>query len=142
MNFDAADFLKSLFGGTPQAAVSDVSVDGPRVVLIPEVGDGEAGGAAAIPEAVALLVWIEPEEDVILPPCPTCGDSDFWETILGEWRCQHCDAPARERSGRLREDAARLRRRSPRLRRTADIFFGRCLGPVEPSGLQEASSGL
>lgn len=43
-------------------------------------------------------------------PCPTCGGLELWETIKGEWRCQHCDPPTASR--RLLRHAERLQCRS------------------------------
>lgn len=25
--------------------------------------------------------------------CTTCGSLELWQTIKGQWRCQHCDPP-------------------------------------------------
>ena len=44
------------------------------------------------------------------PPCPKCGSLDLWQTVAGNWRCQHCDATAWRRSRSLLERAERLRR--------------------------------
>ncbi len=110
MDFDAASFLKSLFGGAAPAAVPDVTAGDCAGAI--DASDGEADGAAAVPDADGILLqWIEPDGDIALPPCPTCGGSDLWETILGVWKCQHCDAAALERSRSLAAKAARLRHR-------------------------------
>jgi len=66
----------------------------------PDPGSGPAEPAA----------WEDgiPIETVL--PCPRCGSYELWQTLLGEWRCMHCDAAAFRRSQRLRERAARQRR--------------------------------
>jgi TubC N-terminal docking domain len=74
-------------------------------------------GAAVIVRVPDVpLEWIEPDDDVCVPHCPTCGSSELWETLAGTWRCQHCDAAALARSRKLAERAARLRKRSRRSR--------------------------
>ncbi len=77
------------------------------------------GAAVVAAPAEFPLKWIEPDDDVSVPPCPTCGGSELWETISGDWRCQHCDAAALERSRKLAERAARLRKRCQRSRGSA-----------------------
>jgi ribosomal protein L37AE/L43A len=122
MDFDTASFLRSLFSGAALPAVPEVSAVDPQAAPIPaasngpgaiDAGSGEAGGAAAVPQADAMQV-IEPDEDAAPRPCPTCGGSDLWETIAGTWRCQHCDAAALARSRSLADKAARLRERKAR----------------------------
>ena len=101
MGFDTASFLKSLFSGADLA-------DCPQAVPMPTAGGagaidagGEAGKAGLIPDAAdVLLEWIEPDEDVALTAC-----GEVWRFgALGkpprEWRCQHCDAAALNRSRR------------------------------------------
>jgi hypothetical protein len=90
MDFDTASFLQSLFAGNAPAAVPDVPAAGPQ---------------AAAPE----LKWVDPDEDIPFRTCPTCGGIDLWETIAGDWRCQHCDAAALARSRSVAAKAARLR---------------------------------
>jgi hypothetical protein len=151
MEFDTASFLENLFSGTAPAdgpqAVPDVSAVGPQAALVPAAGDaaagigtggGEAGGAAAVPEADGLE-WIEPDEDIPFRTCPKCGGIDLWETIAGTWRCQHCDAAAWQRSRSLREKAARLREYSLRLRLADEARPGQCVGPAAASALPAAS---
>lgn len=43
-------------------------------------------------------------------PCPKCGSFDLWQTIAGNWRCQHCDGAALRRSRALLERAGQLQR--------------------------------
>ena len=62
----------------------------------------------------------------VLAPCPTCGSLDLWQTIAGNWRCQHCEAAALRRSRSLADKAARLRERYLRQRRAAERQSGRC----------------
>lgn len=42
------------------------------------------------------------------PPCTKCGSMDFWQNLVGEWRCLSCDPPA---------TAERIRRRAEAIRR-------------------------
>jgi hypothetical protein len=44
-------------------------------------------------------------------PCPKCSSLEAWESIGGDWRCQHCEPP--DTSRRLRAAADRIRRRTP-----------------------------
>ena len=37
------------------------------------------------------------------PSCPKCGSFDLWQTVVGNWRCQHCDIAAWRRSRSLLE---------------------------------------
>jgi hypothetical protein len=154
MEFDAASFLENLFSGTAPAdgpqAVPDVSTVGSQAAPVPAAGDGpagigtgdgEAGGAATVPEADGLR-WIEPDEDIPFRSCPMCGGSDIWETIGGTWRCQHCDATALARSRSLAEKAARLRERSLRQRLADEARPGRYPGPKAASRKPAASTGL
>ena len=78
----------------------------------------------------------------VLPPCLTCGSLDLWQTIAGNWRCQHCDTAALRRSRSWAEKAARLREQYLRQRQVAESRAGRCPRPSATSGLPAASSGL
>lgn len=69
----------------------------------------------------------------VLAPCPTCGSLDLWQTIAGNWRCQHCEAAALRRSRSLADKAARLRERYLRQRRAAERQSGRCTAPAAAS---------
>jgi hypothetical protein len=61
------------------------------------------------------------DEDLdALAPCPACGSLDLWQTIVGNWRCQHCDAAALRRSRSWAEKAARLREQYERQRLAAE----------------------
>jgi hypothetical protein len=70
--------------------------------------------APACGPAVSTLPNDDSDEITLPPPCPCCGSLDLWETITGEWRCQHCDGAALRRSRNLLERATRLRRLSKR----------------------------
>jgi len=58
------------------------------------------------PPVEDLDQWLK-ENTVVLPPCETCGGSDFWQDLSERWRCTKCEPPIRAR--RTRERAARLR---------------------------------
>ena len=60
------------------------------------------------------------EDPGALAPCPACGSLDLWQTIVGNWRCQHCDAAALRRSRSWAEKAARLREQYLRQRLAAE----------------------
>jgi len=75
--------------------------------------------AAEIPAVAASMYHQDAPGDCeeildVLPPCPTCGSLDLWQTIAGNWRCQHCDAAALRRSRSWAEKAARLRQKTER----------------------------
>ncbi len=100
--------------------------------------------ALAVPvaaEVLAVAVPVVYQDDSrdcdeildVLPPCPTCGSLDLWQTIVGNWRCQHCDAAALEKSRSLAERAARLRERYLRQRLADEKQFGRCSEPAATS---------
>ena len=77
--------------------------------------------AAEIPAVAASMDHQDDPGDCdevldVLPPCPTCGSLDLWQTIAGNWRCQHCDAAALRRSRSWAEKAARLREKTERQR--------------------------
>ena len=101
MQFDAAAFLASLFSDSQESPLQTTPV------VVPNTAHDVPMRSANVTETV--LQWLEPGEDASPPPCPTCGSSDLWETIVGTWRCQHCDAAAQDRSRRLRQKAAWLR---------------------------------
>lgn len=65
------------------------------------------------PATVAVAPGGNAGEDDSEPaaPCPKCGSFDLWQTILGDWRCQHCDAATWRRSRSVLERAARLQQR-------------------------------
>ncbi len=142
-----------------KSAGLDVLADGDRLVIRgprsaeaiarrllahkPDVMDALAAESAAVPESPGLLLQcIEPDEDAAPRPCATCGGSDLWESLLGVWRCRHCDAAALARSRLLADKAARLREESLRQQQAAERRAGRCPGPAAASGLPAASSGV
>ncbi len=80
--------------------------------------------AAEIPAVAASMYHQDDPGDCdevldVLSPCPTCGSLDLWQTIAGNWRCQHCDAAALRRSRSWAEQAARLREQYERQRLAA-----------------------
>ena len=81
--------------------------------------------AAEVPAVVIPVIYQDDPSDCdevldVLPPCPTCGSLDLWQTIAGNWRCQHCDAAALRRSRSWAEKAARLREQYERQRLAAE----------------------
>lgn len=52
------------------------------------------------------------EDESPTDPCPKCGTLELWQTLAGNWRCQHCDAAALHRSRMLAERAYQLRQLS------------------------------
>ncbi len=88
IDYDTVSFLKNLFSGVPDVAVSE---------------------PVEVPPPSRKLEWLETDEDIAFRSCRTCGRSDLWETISGVWRCQHCDSAALAQSRSLAEKAALLR---------------------------------
>ena len=73
-----ADVMKALVD-EPAACHSHIDMAAPVV----------ESGQDDMTTTEVLVPTVEFDEDVTLPPCPTCGSSDLWETILGTWHCQH-----------------------------------------------------
>ena len=61
------------------------------------------------PEAAPGEPWdadtVDPDE---VPPCPTCGSLEQWESLAGVWHCLTCQPP--HRSNLIQRKAARFRR--------------------------------
>ncbi len=41
--------------------------------------------------------WSDALDDWPAPPCAVCGSLELWQTMLGEWRCHHCNPPTASR---------------------------------------------
>ena len=79
---------------------------------LPTVAETSKPAAPAVASDPLPTVPQDDDQEVITPPppCPKCGSLDLWQTVAGNWRCEHCDIAAWRRSRSLLERAERLRR--------------------------------
>jgi TubC N-terminal docking domain len=72
--------------------------------------------------------YIEPPD-----PCDQCGTLELWQTLIGNWRCLHCEPPTRARL--LREQAEQLRQwsiRAAQIQRNRLSVNGIAANNIEP----------
>lgn len=95
----------------------DLAIDAPREALTADLLRRLKAHKA---ELLALFQGngsaVAADDDEIEPPdaCRTCGSLELWESIAGNWHCQHCEPATKAK--RLRRAAARSRSGASRQR--------------------------
>ena len=79
---------------THKAALMAILKQGPGTSVTKSSFDTRDCGAVV--EPIRLDGWpVDCIDLAQFSPCPHCGKLEFWQNVLGDWRCERCNPPTR-----------------------------------------------